>query len=316
MSAPNRKSLRAHHLLLSLLGLSSALATTALAQQRGEGPLVLRLPVSARALGMGNAGLASTDADVLMMNPGMLSQARGSAVSLQRYGSFGTAGSLATVTTTGIMTVAVGVQFLDYSTNTTRYDEAVRYGATRLSDSGSVAASSSAFTLGIARTVKGWRVGGGIKYAEDRLGSSHDGTVALDLGFNRAMGPGTLGVVVQNIGAGPRLGGVRGPLPFRVGAGFGGGTTLNDIFDIGAQMALTVDGDGFVRPAGGAELLYVPIEGVSIALRNGFRLPREKDESLVTAGLGVTVDRFSLDYAMEPMRGGRPVSHRVGLRIR
>jgi hypothetical protein len=36
----------------------------------------------------------------------------------------------------------------------------------------------------------------------------------------------------------------------------------------------------------------------------------------VTAGLGIVIDRISLDYAAEPLRGGRAISHRVGLRIR
>ena len=60
----------------------------------------------------------------------------------------------------------------------------------------------------------------------------------------------------------------------------------------------------------------MPIDGVAIALRQGFRLPRERDESLVTAGVGITIDRIAVDYAMEPMRAGRPISHRIGLRLR
>ena len=319
MSAPNRKSRWARRAVLALLVSVGTVppSTPLAAQPRAEGPLVLRLPVSARILALGNAGIASTDADVLLINPGMLGQARGTSVSMQRYGRFATSGALATVTTAGVMSVAVGVQFLDYAAGSARYDDAVRFGATHLSDSGSVAASSSAFTLGMARTWLGWRMGGSVKYAEERLGASHDGTVAMDLGLTKPLGPGALGVVVQNLGAGARLGGVRGPLPTRVGVGFGGGNfPLTDQLDIAAQMAVTVEGDGFVRPAGGAELMWVPIEGIAIALRNGLRLPREKDEPLVTAGLGLTVDRFSFDYAMEPMRGGRPVSHRVGVRIR
>jgi hypothetical protein len=315
MSAPNRKSRWARHLAFAILG--GGLGMPLSAQPRAEGPLVLRLPVSARILAMGNAGVASTDADVVLINPGMLGQARGTAASLQRYGRFATGGALATVTTAGVMTVAVGVQFLDYAASSTRYDEAVRFGATHLSDSGSVGASSSAFTLGIARTLFGWRVGGSVKYAEDRLGASHDGTVAFDVGVNKPMGPAALALVVQNLGAGPRLGGVRGPLPTRIGLGYGGGGfSLSEHFDLAAQMAVTVEGKGFVRPAGGAELAWVPIEGVQVALRQGFRLPRERDEPLVTAGAGLTVDRFSVDYALEPMRGGRPVSHRLGVRIR
>ncbi|MBY0488351.1 MAG: hypothetical protein K2R93_00805 [Gemmatimonadaceae bacterium] len=319
MSAPNRKSRWARFVRRVLItgGLGATFGSPVSAQPRAEGPLVLRLPVSARILALGNAGLTSTDADVLLSNPGMLGQARGSAASLQRYGRFATGGALASVTTAGVLSVAVGVQFLDYAAPSGRYDDAVQFGATHLSDGGRMAASSSAFTLGIARTLLGWRMGGSVKYAEDRLGALHDGTVAVDLGVSKPMGPAALGVVVQNLGAGPRLGGVRGPLPTRVGVGFGGGGfPLSEQFDIGAQMAVTVEGDGFVRPAGGAELSWVPIDGVQVVLREGLRLPREPDESLVTAGLGLTVDRFSFDYALEPMRGGRPVSHRVGLRIR
>ena len=266
---------------------------------------------------MANAGLVANDADAILYNPGMLSAARGLAVSMQRYGRFGTAGSLATVTTAGVLQVGVGAQFVDYRAGSARYDEAVRRGATHLSDGGSVDASSSAFTLGIGRTIKGLRLGASVKYAEDRLGLVSDGTVAFDVGLTMPFGPGALGLVAQNLGAGPRLGGVRGPLPTRVGVGFGGGTVpIGEHLDIGAQMALTLEGDWFVRPAGGVEVGYVPIEGVAIILRNGLRLPREPDESLITAGLGVTIDRMSIDYAMEPMRGGRPVSHRVGLRIK
>ena len=81
-------------------------------------------------------------------------------------------------------------------------------------------------------------------------------------------------------------------------------------------MQLTLEGNSFVRPAGGVEVGYVPIEGVAIVMRSGLRLPRERDESLVTGGLGLTLDRISIDYALEPFRGGRPASHRIGLRIK
>lgn len=136
------------------------------------------------------------------------------------------------------------------------------------------------------------------------MGASHDGTVVFDIGMQRALGPGTLGVVVQNLGVGPRIDGVMGTLPRRIGVGFSGYRPVSPHWDIGAQTGLTLEGDLFVRPAGGAELAYVPVEGVSFTVRQGFRLPRERDESLYTAGVGVTIDRYSLDYAMEPMRGG------------
>lgn len=285
--------------------------------QRGEGPLVLRLPASARIAALANAGLVSTDGDALFYNPGMLASIRGSAASVQSYGASATTGSMATTSTAGSLTVGIGAQFLTYRAPAGMgYAEVVKFGATHLPDGGAVHASSTAFTVGLARTIKGLRLGVAAKYAEDRLGPVSDGTVAVDIGMNRSMGPGTLGVVVQNLGPGLRLDGVKGALPRRVGVGYGGYQAIAGHWDIGAQMALTWEGDSFVRTAGGAELAYVPIDGVAITLRQGFRLPRERDESLVTAGIGVTVDRVAVDYAMDPVRGGRAVSHRIGVRIR
>lgn len=305
--------------ILTICMMTLGAPTHMAAQSIVEGPLVLRVPASARLLGMANAGLAANDADVLFYNPGMLASARGLSLSMQRYGSAATAGSMATVTTVGSITVGIGAQALRWQTPAARYDNAVRFGTTHLADTpraGSEAASS-AFTLGLARTIKGLRLGAAVKYAEDRLREMADGTVAFDVGFSRPLGPATLAITAQNLGAGPRLGGVEAAMPRRIGVGWGGSMSQWEYWDLGMQAQLTVEGDDwFVRPAGGVELGYVPIEGVSILVRSGLRLPRERDESLVTAGLGVTVDRFSFDYAMEPMRGGRPVSHRVGIRLK
>jgi hypothetical protein len=282
-----------------------------------EGPLVLRLPASARMLGMANAGVSSSDGDALFYSPGMLTQARGAAMSIQRYGANATAGSFASVQTLGSLSVGIGAQFLRFSTNPTDWVGEAEQGAARLSDGGSEGASSTAFTLGLGRVVKGIRMGAAVKYAEERLGSVTDGVVAFDLGMSKALGPATLAVAVQNMGAGPDMYFVNGPLPTRLTVGFGGGLfPIWEKWDIGMQSQVSVERDGFVRPAGGVELGYVPVEGVAFVVRSGLRLPREPDEPLATAGLGITADRYSVDWAIEPMRGGRPVVHRLGLRIR
>lgn len=287
------------------------------AQPVGEGPLVLRLPVSARHLALGNANLTSNDGDALFSNPALLTVARGFSVSLQSYGSAATGGAMASLSAIGSTFIGVGVQHLAWRAPTARYDEAVFPGATQLSDGGPVEAGSSAFTVGMARSVKGLRVGASVKFAEDRLGSTGDATVAFDVGVVKPLGQASLSVSAQNLGVGPRVGGVSGTLPRRLGVGIGRAPfAISESWDVAAQAQVTLEGDGFVRPAGGLELLYVPVEGVAVAFRQGLRLPREADESLVTAGIGFTVDRLSIDYAVEPMRGGRPVSHRVGMRLK
>jgi hypothetical protein len=282
-----------------------------------EAPLVLRIPASARLLGMANVGVASNDGDAIFYNPGMLTQARGVAVSAQRYGSRASAGAVGSVQALGSWSVGVGAQVLQYATDPVDPVTAAKQGAARLSDGGSASASSTAIAFGAGRVVKGLRIGAAVKYAEERLGAVRDGVFALDVGVHRPLGPGILALSVQNLGAGPDLSGVSGPLPTRLQVGYGGGfIPIGERWDLGMQTQVSVERDGFVRPAGGVELGYVPIDGVAVVLRSGLRLPREKDEPLATAGLGVTVDRYSLDYAMEPMRGGRPVSHRFGFRIK
>lgn len=287
------------------------------AQPVGEGPLVLRLPVSARTLALGNATVVSNDADALFGNPALLMVARGMSASVQAYGAAATGGAMANVAAIGSLFIGVGAQHLSWQSPAARYDDAVRFGATTLSDGGTISAGSSAFTLGVARSIKGLQLGASVKFAEERLGAVGDGTVAFDVGVVRPMGQTVLSVTAQNLGVGPRLDGVSGTLPRRIGVGMSRAPfALGTHWDIAGQAQVTLEGDWFVRPAGGAELLYVPVEGVVFALRSGLRLPREREESLVTAGAGFTLDRVSLDYAMEPMRGGRPVSHRVGVRVK
>ena len=300
-----------------MLIVAGARAVSAQSTQ-GIGPIVLRLPASARIAAMANAGISGNDADAILYNPAMLSLARGTAVSLESYGSNATTGALAMVQNAGSINVGIGVQFLQWSSMAGSYARAVQYGASHLADSGAVAAASTAITFAVGKTVRGHRVGVSAKYVEDRFSGAHDGTVAFDAGVMLpSPGPGNLSVVVQNFGEGLRMLGEKGRLPTSVGLGYGGGMFSRfESFDFGFQTALTVERGGFVRPAGGAELGYVPIEGVAFIVRGGVKLPRERDEPLATGGLGITVDRVSLDYAIEPFRGGRPVSHRIGLRIK
>lgn len=301
---------------LSMAPLLTGLVASAAHAQADAGPMVLRIPASARALSMGNVALNSNDADALFYNPALLYNARGTAVSMQRYGSFGTAGALAAVTSAGSMNIGVGVQVLDYSAPAFSYHELTRSGATILGDSGGVPATSISATFGITRTIRGRRLGFSAKYVSDRFGAVDDGTVAFDIGMlGPSLGPGNLTFVAQNIGQGVRIGGAEGKLPTRFGAGWGTSRGF-EAFDVAMQTQLLVDADGFVRPAAGGEAAYVPIEGVAFVARAGLRRSRETDESFATGGLGITLDRFSLDYAIEPFLNGRSVSHRVGIRIK
>ena len=90
---------------------------------------------------------------------------------------------------------------------------------------------------------------------------------------------------------------------------------LGPWFDLSLSGGAAVRRDGLVSGNLGAELSWVPIEGISFALRTGVRRAELSVQHPMTAGLGLSVDRFALDYAWEQMREGGGV-HRLGLRVR
>ncbi len=317
-----RRGCRVFAGVLSFIAIPSLLA----AQVHVPPSAVLRLPSSPVALSLGDVGIVSTNADVLFYNPGMLSQARGVAASVQQYGSGGTAGAFASVQALGSVSVAVGARLADWShsTGTRVFAGAMGGGDVLLPRSGPRGTSSLALSAGAARPVGPLRVGLGATYLRESASSDHQQAMLFDVGAALSMGFTTLGVVVQHVGETPALPGgflpthilpARPESPWRGVIGFGAGGPLSTWFDFGVTAQVAVTSSWEVQPAGGLELSYVPLEGVAIAGRVGARQPRDAGESAATAGVGFTLDRYSLDYAIEPFRDG-PAAHRVGVRIR
>jgi hypothetical protein len=281
-------------------------------------PLALRLSASAVTLGLGDAGLLSADADALFYNPAMLTTARGIAASGQRYGSTASSGAFASVQALGSTSIGLGARVVDWSGSAPTYGEALASGRDALTQSGDVRGESAAFTAGAARTVGPVRVGVAATYARESYGAEFDEELLVDVGAVLPFGPGNalgLALAVQHVGAGLDLVGAGQPAPWRAVAGVGGRSfPLATFWDLSAITQVAVDADGAVSAAGGAELAWVPLEGVSVAFRLGARHGRD-DQRPLTGGLGLSLDRWSLDYALEPFRGG-VTAHRIGLRIR
>lgn len=279
-------------------------------------PLVLRLPASTVALGMGNVGVALTDADAVFYNAGMLTQARGVAMSMQRYGSSSTSGAIASVQSLGSMSYGVGARFLD---SRTQIDPpGIRAG--HLSEGGNTPVSGLALTAAAARAVGPLRVGVGATYVRETQAAAFDESALFDVGVAMPMGPMNAmnaTISLQHVGAALSATGEPGASPWQAVVGFGGaGYPLATFFDVSAATQLHLDQAGNVRAAVGAELAYMPVEGVALAGRVGIRSNTVYDAShAVTAGVGFSLDRYSLDYAFEPIAGGS-ASHRVGVRVR
>jgi hypothetical protein len=108
--------------------------------------------------------------------------------------------------------------------------------------------------------------------------------------------------------------------PWRGVLAFGGRNyPLADFWDLTALTQLVIDADGTTRIGSGAELTWVPVEGVALALRGGYQPVDVEDRFAVgpiTAGLGASVDRWTLEWAVDQRRLGAPSQHRLGVRIR
>jgi hypothetical protein len=265
----------------------------------GERAIVLRRSASAVALAVGNVGALLTDADVLFYNPSMLTQARGMSASWQRDGSDAATGAIASVQAFGALGVGVGARL---STSPAERFE-----------------SSVALTAGVARALGPARLGVAGTYAREveRDALSVDVAGVLPFGPGDALG---VSVIVQHLGATMAPNRVFGNAePWRAVVAFGGRNyPLATFFDLSAFTQMAIDADGTRQLAGGAELAWVPLEGVAVAVRGGARNARPIERPF-TGGLGVTLDRWSIDYAVEmdpeQRRDGRTV-HRLGLRVR
>jgi hypothetical protein len=265
---------------------------------------------------MGGGQPMADDPESFLAGAALLNWSRGLGVQVQRWGSASTEGVLVSAGPALAGTVGLAVQYLDYGATAPRFPEAARDAAGTLPFRGGVSASSLAATVGYARRVMGLRVGVAAKYAEEQLGDARDGTLAADVGAatvvrNRL----TVSLGVQNLGAGLRLGGTTAPLPTRVTLGASGtGLPLATWFDLGASAAVSVLRGGRVVGGAGVEGSLIPVEGYAVTLRAGARRTADPGERPVTAGLGLTKDRISLDYAYEPFAGRD--AHRVGVRVR
>ncbi|WP_373070520.1 hypothetical protein [Gemmatimonas sp.] len=304
--------------------LVTALATSAVAsiakaqattsdQREGYAPLILKLPATARLLSLGGAQVALRDVDAVFGNPALVGTATALAFGAERYASGATAGQFASSSTIGPLGIGVGVHLLDagarYGTFPARSEVLTRENV--------AGTSSIAATIAASLTWKQLRWGVGAKYVEERVSEDRAGGVAFDIGASKSLQflNSTVGVAVQHLGPRLKVAGRRESLPAQLALGIATAPKgLGKWFDLSGTAELDVRRDGEIFPRGGAELSYVPIEGVAFTGRVGGRRPQLREERPIAAGGGITIDRFTLDYGWEALREG--AGHRVTVRLR
>jgi hypothetical protein len=350
-------------LRIAVMAVSAIFSTPVAASAQAGGPyapFVLLLPAGARTLAMGNTGIAGRDDDVLFFNPAQIAIARGTSGSIERYSGASSGGTLSSVTRLTSSAVAIGVSVVDYQPfaivrNVACCISAFPTGRDGPVEGGGPGGTSVDVSLGYATTIKSIRVGGAAKYVEDEVPGVNVGRGAFDIGLAKdLLRFYTIGLSVQNIGKSmsvpcaaltntpsgqcivpPLVPGAAAPsgftdvkLPLRTTLG-GSFTHQLGEFDLVSTAAVSMLRKDFFIPSGGAELGYSWIDGYDVALRAGARRPLP-GEGALTGGVGLTMDRLSIDYAFEVLNTsptscstfgcanshGSRLAHRVGFRIR
>ena len=306
-------------LLLGILASSSLWCLPAQAQLRDRGPIVLQLPASTRALALGNSFvLGSQDSDAVFYHPGELNRVQGFSGSVQRYGSSSTLATFSAGRSWLSGGVVIGVQQLSSGAEGTEpivgkdlLELPSDVGTLR--ENGSVGQSELVVSAGYGRTIKGIQVGLVGKLIEERFGSQHSATAAVDLGAAASPGPVTLALAVQNLGPAMAIGDEEIPLPLRFTLGASSRRAPVGPLDLSASSAVIYSVDGDVIPSVGMEVAYWPVTGRTFVGRLGFRhLPAEQTGYPLTFGGAFLGDTILLEYAYEGFDSGSP-SHRFSI---
>lgn len=282
-------------------------------QSDGSAPLLLELPASTRALGLGGAFVLSTaESDAIFYNPAALSEAGGAGIAVQRYRSSSTLGTFSAVTEWFGGNFAFGVQALSYGSAVPWLD-GVSNDADNLLVDAPVGASALAGSIGYGGEILGFRVGFVGKAIEQRLGAGRDATAAADAGIVRHLMGITFGLSARNMGHGLRIGAAKVPLPTLVTLGASTPSRPVGPLDMLVTTAVSRRRDGRIIPSGGVEIAWWPIVGRMFIARVGVRrVPGDEGASPFTFGLGFRGDVLSIDYAFEEFRAPG-AAHRLGL---
>ena len=242
-----RRQIRQLLVLLSVL----LVPLSARAQQSDPAPLVLQLPASTRALGLGNAFLiGSEDPGALFYNPALISPTEGISGAVQRYGSAGTLLTLAGATEWEWATggVALGVQALSYGAPSDNPDQLTTEAA--LLRTGPVDVSELVASAGYARSVADFELGIAGKWIEQRVDGERDATAALDLGASTEVRGLIFGLAVQNLGPALETGGAERELPLSATLGATLPSRPMGPLDVAATAAITTIREGELAAGG------------------------------------------------------------------
>ncbi len=304
--------------VLTLFSLLPAAADCAGAGNEGaSGGQFLRIGVGAKASALGESGSSISGIQSIFYNPAGLA----GVTAMELYFSQvkwlldANYSNLAFAKRAGSGVFGLAVSYLS-GPPTDKYD---KFGA-RLSDTYS--AADMAVTLGYSRKLTGRTdFGMNAKYISSRLDTESAAALAADAGIMYAAVPGKLdfGLVLQN--AGGRLNYITDGDHLPLNLKLGGQYTINLEKERSARKDITIFTDiNYMKDPGpyanaGVNLLSVYDKTTTFSLRAGYRTNAGGNSSGITAGLGLDMTTYLVDYAYAPM-GDLGNTHRFSLTLK
>ncbi len=270
---------------------------------------ILKLPVGARAIGMGEAYTAQAD-DIhsLYYNPA------GLALMQERQASFMYSQLIQDLK---FQNAAIGIPLengaIGGSLSYLSYGDINGFD-TNGNSTGDISAYGMVGTLGGAWLGDQWSAGANIKGIQQKLADEKATGVAFDLGGNviypKPVLGGTirLGAVVQNLGQGIKFLQERDPLPTQYKVGLAAVQMMNKKVNLSADYSKAREADGIMS----AGLEFLPVQ--FIALRTGY-VNDDNVGSGIRAGIGIRIKGISFDYAYGSL-GELGMNHRYELSAR
>ena len=294
------------------LVLAIAVSTPVAGQTREHGPVILQLPASTSAMGMGGAfQLTGGRSDAIFYNPALLAVASGFGLDGQIFDSKSNYFALSAATEWWRGNVGVGLQALSYSTDATTGRE-VASGEADLLTGGAFGSTELVATVGYAQEMAGVEWGIAAKTVEHRLGGSKDLVLAADIGVSVEVGEIRIGLAAQNLGSDLQLGGASVDLARRVTLGASAQGWQVGPLDLGASAALSREADGTVIPALGGEVAWWPIRGRTFTGWIGVRRVQDGPADEVTFGAAFHGDALGIEYAYQGF-DSFGAAHRLGI---
>ena len=300
--------------VVALIGVTLGAATRSGAQ--GAPGIVLRLPAATRQMAEAGSGAMASAGEALFVNPALGACSVGASASLQRWLERSTLGALSAAIPMGDGRLLGAARVLDYGS----IDEVVPDPATGGQDGRAtgdhLSAREVAWTGGYAIAIHSFAIGASATYVQQAVADATASGVTSDVGVTWHAPHGwALALAAQQLGG--RLAGDLRSQPFAsaLRASAQAPTVRHDHLSLDAAVEIL----GAERAPGTASLA---LEGrwqspsmLTVVARAGARAGASSAlQQPFAAGLALESPTLGLEWAVQPLRDGLGLSHRLGLR--